>query len=289
MKAPVGGWVGRVHTSSGEDAADDTCTETTSQDASRSLQEVSLGRLVSDVQRLNFGPHQDMRGLADIIDEADVDKLDFVVAMLMAMRRDGFDTPRQACILPPWKFAKVRGLSEDEQAPEVWVKRLAEWREDDFKQGKGFFKKKKRLFLVCAHTHRLVPCGSNGQGYDVQLPRIWFRMSPNVATFAQQVMRSTQMSVAAVPRAASSANGHIAPASAAMEKMVNMLEGMTLDEDGADVDVASQVKQQQLLMPLHLLWWFHRCLSCLIAPLFSPYPTWHASAMTLYSTPLPGV
>ncbi|CAN0187922.1 unnamed protein product, partial [Ectocarpus sp. 8 AP-2014] len=34
-----------------------------------------------------------------------------------------------------------------------------------------------RLFLVCAVTHRLVPCGPDGQGYDIQRPRSWFRMS----------------------------------------------------------------------------------------------------------------
>eukprot|EP00903_Cladosiphon_okamuranus_P006370 g6237.t1 len=55
--------------------------------------------------------------------------------------------PEASRDLHPEQFAKTQGLSEDEQTPEVWVKRLDEWREDDFKEGKGVFKKKKRLFL----------------------------------------------------------------------------------------------------------------------------------------------
>lgn len=165
------------------------------EDASGVSGEVAkLQRLVEDLQLQLGKQHQDVRGWLGVVDkrlEAVVDadagamkRQDFLVAMLMAVRREGFDTPRQACVLPPWKFTEAHGLSEDEQSPEVWLTRLKEWREDDFKEGKGFFKKKKRLFLVCALTHRLVPCGPNGQGYDIQHARTWFRRSISLATFA---------------------------------------------------------------------------------------------------------
>ena len=70
-------------------------------------------------------------------DDGVVGKLESMVTMMMAVGRDGFVIPRRACVLPPWKFAEAHGLSEDEQSPEVWVKRLNEWQEDDFKAGKG--------------------------------------------------------------------------------------------------------------------------------------------------------
>ncbi|CAN0533059.1 unnamed protein product, partial [Laminaria digitata] len=52
-----------------------------------------------------------------------------------------------------------------------------------------------RLFLVCAHTHELVPCGHNGRGYDVQRFRQWVRMTVDVAKFAFQVTCATLAAV----------------------------------------------------------------------------------------------
>ena len=178
-------------------------------------------------------------------DDGVMGTLDFLKAMLMAERREGVDTPRQACVLPPWKFAKAQGLSEDEQKPEEWIKRLKEWREDDFREGKGFFKKKKRLFLVCAQTHRLVPCGRNGQGYDIQQPRTWLRISVSVATFALQVVCSTLAAMAGLPVAGAGAAVEAAvetSASAAMESFQSMLESLNLDDNDADLDVGPQVR-----------------------------------------------
>lgn len=177
-------------------------------------------------------------------DDGVMGTLDSLKAMLMAVRREGIDTPRQACVLPPWKFAQAHGLSEDEQKPEVWIKRLKEWREDDFKEGKGFFKKRKRLFLVCAQTHQLVPCGRNGQGYDIQQPRTWLRISVSVATFALQVVCSTLAAMAALPVAGTGAAVEAAvetSASAAMESFQSMLESLTLDDNDTDLDVGPQV------------------------------------------------
>lgn len=177
-------------------------------------------------------------------DDGVMGTLDSLKAMLMAVRREGIDTPRQACVLPPWKFAKAHGLSEDEQKPDVWINRLKEWREDDFKEGKGFFKKKKRLFLVCAQTHRLVPCGRNGQGYDIQQPRTWLRISVSVATFALQVVCSTLAAMAALPVAGAGAAVEAAvetSASAAMDSFQSMLESLNLDDNDTDLDVGPQV------------------------------------------------
>ncbi|CAM9180095.1 unnamed protein product, partial [Ectocarpus fasciculatus] len=185
--------------------------------------------------------------LVDIIDADDgvMGKLDFLVVMMMAMRRDGFDTPRRACVLPPWVFAQGHGLSDEEQAPDGWVKRLREWREDDFKQGKGVFKTKMRLFLVCAVTHRLVPCGPNGQGYDIQRPRTWFRMSVSVATFVLQVVSATLAAIAAAPLSGAGALAE-ETFSAAMGSMESMLEaqlaGLTLDDGGVDVAVTPELE-----------------------------------------------
>lgn len=206
---------------------------------------------VRDLQHQLEQQHEDVREwvgtlgdrrVADVIDADDgvMGRLDFVVAMLMAMRKEGSDTPRHACVLPPWKFKEAHGLSEDEQMPGTWVKRLEEWQEGDFKDGKGVFKKKKRLFLVCAHTHRLVPCGPSGQGYDIQQPRTWFRMSASIAAFALQVTCSTLSAMAAVPLSGADAAVE-ATVSAAMGTLESMLSdqvaGLTLGNDGADVDV----------------------------------------------------
>ena len=213
---------------------------------------------VAKVQQKLEQQHQDVRRwlgtndqrLAHGVDADDgvMGKLDFLVAMLMAVRGEGFDTPRQACVLPPWKFAKAHGLSEEEQSPEVWVKRLQEWLDDDCREGKGFFKKKKRLFLVCAQTRRLVPCGPTGQGYDIEQPRTWFRMSVSAAAFAIQVVCSTLAAMAVAPVAGGGAAVETA-VTAAMGCLESRLEaqlaGLSLkDDDDADVNVGPQVSNK---------------------------------------------
>ncbi|CAM9664047.1 unnamed protein product [Ectocarpus sp. 4 AP-2014] len=214
-------------------------------DVSSVLEEVGkLQRLVGDLQQ-RLGQHdQDVRGWLGAVDkrfEAIIDadtgaikQREFLVAMLMKVRSEGIDTPRQACFLPEWNFAESRGLSEHEQTPEVWVMRLHEWWEDDFKQGKGVFWKKKRLFLLCAHTHRLVPCGPNGQGYDIQQLRTWARKSISATAFALQVVCSTLGAIAAAPLAATpvaAAGGVVeATVSEALGSLQSKLEGLTLED-----------------------------------------------------------
>ncbi|CAM9593028.1 unnamed protein product [Ectocarpus sp. 13 AM-2016] len=215
-----------------------------------------LERLVTDLQQQQGQQHQDIREqieavdtrLVDMIDADDgvMGRLDFLVVMMMAMRREGFDTPRRACVLPPWDFAQDHGLSDQEQAPDFWVKRLGQWQEDDFKQGKGVFKKKMRLFLVCAATHRLVPCGPDGQGYDIQHSRSWFRMSVSVATFVLQVVCATLAAMAAAPLSGAGALAE-ETLSAAMGSMESMLEaqlaGLALDDGGVNVAAGPQTTQ----------------------------------------------
>ncbi len=226
-----------------------------------------LQRSIVDLQQ-QLG-QQDVRGwikaelkpLADAIhaDDGVMGRLDSVVAMMMEMRREGFDTPRHACVLPPWKFANAHGLSESEQEPEAWVKRIKDWQDDDFKEGKGFFKKKKRLFLVCAHTHRLVPCGPNGQGYDIQQARTWFKTSANVAAFALQIMSATLGAMLATPLAGA---GAVAEATVpeAMEHVESLLqdqfEKLALDDRDADVVVDPEVSNGSF-PPLDLLYVAH--------------------------------
>lgn len=102
---------------------------------------VKLQQLVGDLQQQLVQQNQDVKGwvgaLADSIDSDDgvMGRLDFLVTMLMAVRSEGVDTPQHACVLPPREFAEAHGLFKDEQTPEVWVKRLEYWREDDFKDG----------------------------------------------------------------------------------------------------------------------------------------------------------
>ncbi|CAM9921133.1 unnamed protein product, partial [Ectocarpus sp. 12 AP-2014] len=103
-----------------------------------------------------------------------------------------------------------------------------------------------RLFLECAVTHRLVPCGPHGQGYDIQCPRNWFRMSVSVATFVLQVVSATLAAIAAAPL---SGAGDLAEEtfSAALGSMGSMLEaqlaGVTLDDGGVDVAAGPQIAQ----------------------------------------------
>lgn len=121
----------------------------------------------------------------------------------------------------------------------MWLKRLNEWRENDFKEGKGFFQKRKRLFLVCAHKHRLVPCGPNGQGYDIQQPRTWFRKSVSVATFTLQVVCFTLAAMAVAPVSVAGAAGAALQASVSTAvgsfepQLQDGLARLTIEDDGS--------------------------------------------------------
>lgn len=174
-------------------------------------------------------------------DDGLMERIDFLIVMQMASRGEEIDTPRRACILPPWDFAKpCGGLSDDEQKPENWVKRLGEWQDDGFKKGKGVFTTDKRLFLVCAQTHRLVACGSAGHGYDLRHARKWVRVVTPVAKFALQVACSTLGAMLAAPLSGMSAAAEEA-VSAGMEMLTGQLGRLRVDGGAAEVDMLSQV------------------------------------------------
>lgn len=61
------------------------------------------------------------------------------------------------------------------------------WRKRNFKVGKGVWNKKVWLFLICVHTHQLVPCEKNGRGYDIERAQKWVCMTVHLAKLAFQV------------------------------------------------------------------------------------------------------
>lgn len=106
---------------------------------------------------------------------------------------DRIDTPRLACVLRPWEpFDLPEGLSSSEQDPVNWGRKLEE---DAFKESKGFFKRRMRLFLLYAHTHRLVPCGPSGQGYELQHVRKWVKNTGGVMNMIPQITLASLCSV----------------------------------------------------------------------------------------------
>lgn len=111
-----------------------------------------------------------------------------LVAIEMAGRAQPIDAPRRACVLPPWDFDLRRGLSDEEQKPEVWKKRQEEWQQGGSKAHKGLFTKTTRLFLVCARTDRLVPCGHEGRGYLIECARTWFRAAVNLTSLTASLV-----------------------------------------------------------------------------------------------------
>lgn len=206
----------------------------------------SLQRTIDNIQKRLGGNGGGVLGdlatkvscLEDLVaaDDGVMGRLDFLVAMLMAERGEEVDTPRQAVVLPPWTFAQPHGLSVEEQAPGSWTKKLDDWREGGFKAGKGAFQTKMRLFPLCAHSHRLVACGHNGQGYDVQRARKWVRMTVNALDFLLQVACSTlqAVTVAQLPATALGAAAERAVTSA-LGRLEGGLEGMVFDDHNADI------------------------------------------------------
>ena len=130
-------------------------------------------------------------------------------------------------------------LSDELRRPEVWKKNVEEWRESDFEAGKTVWKKQMRLFLICAHTHQLVPCGHNGRGYDVQRVRKWVRMTVDLAKFALQVTLASLATgvVAQLPATTLGGVGKQA-VKAVSASLSGTLGGLTLRDDN---DEAAEV------------------------------------------------
>lgn len=151
-----------------------------------------------------------------------------VMSIVEADRGEKYDTPRLACVLPPWKFEKPEGgLSEREQSPQHWLERLQMWQEGDFKEGKNLFTKEKRVFLICAHTFRLVACGTNGQGYEVISSRKWVKKTIGTISVLVEITCAA-LGMAAASYAASTLAGEL------------IAEGL----DRGQEEVASGIKTQ---------------------------------------------
>lgn len=205
----------------------------------------NLLHAVKDIQRRLGGVERGvLRGLdANVMellaaDDGVMGRLDFLASMLMTIRGDQVDTPRQACLLPG-NYAQPHGLSDELRRPEVWKKNVEEWRESGFEAGKTVWKKQMRLFLICAHTHQLVPCGHNGRGYDIQRVREWVRMTVDVAQFALQVTLASLATgvVAQLPATTLGGVGEQA-VEAASASLSGTLGGLTLRDDN---DEAAEV------------------------------------------------
>ena len=120
--------------------------------------------------------------------------------MVMADRKKDVDFPSDVCVLPPWEFEKSDGgLTAAEQNQASWQKRRDDWQQSCKKDGKFVFFKKTRLFLVCSRSQRLVPSGHNGQGYELELPRTWFRRTMKTASTVATVGASAVGLAAAAP------------------------------------------------------------------------------------------
>lgn len=157
------------------------------------------------------------------------------------LRREEIDTPRLACILPEWSFKLPEGLTEEEQDPARWRKRLDEWRDSDFKRGRATFTRKMRLFLLCAHTYRLVPCGSQGQGYEVRRSRSWLKKTSDVTQFMLQIASGTLRAMKAAGASPPVPPGLVdTGVESAMESTVNKLEARLTRFEDADGPIDSR-------------------------------------------------
>eukprot|EP00903_Cladosiphon_okamuranus_P006418 g6282.t1 len=90
---------------------------------------------------------------------------------------------------------------------------------------------------------RTSPRASPASEYGIDQPRTWFRMSVKVATFALQVLCTTLSSMALAPLSGGGAavEATVSAALGTFESMLqHRLEGLTLDDDAAAVDVAPQ-------------------------------------------------
>lgn len=166
-----------------------------------------------------------------------VKNIKFVIDMMMEDRGERYNTPRLCCVLPPWNFGREEGISFTDQSPTVWMSRLNGWQEDNFKGGKTVFTKRTRLFLVCAHTYRLVSCGAKGQGYEIREVRERWKKVGSFLLTALQLSCAT-VGAGAAAGVPSTVLGEAAKATlglaeeAARSELGRLKEHVTADEQG---------------------------------------------------------
>ena len=73
------------------------------------------------------------------------------------------------CLLPAPESGEKR-LEEGDRSFEKWSSLFRTWCKEGKKKGKGFARRKLRLFFVCAQDGSLAECGPDGQGYKVSSP-----------------------------------------------------------------------------------------------------------------------
>lgn len=155
--------------------------------------------------------------------------------MLTNLRAETYDTPRLACVLRPWEpFDLPEGLSSREQDPTIWASKLEE---DILKKNERYFKKNMRLFLVCALTHRLVPCGPLGQGYRLQHVRKWVKKTARVADMMLRITLASLCGALGAGLASTALSGAVGAAFGVTQEetacaLRRRLERMTLGEGG---------------------------------------------------------
>lgn len=207
----------------------------------RTVSGKGLARLQRTVEGMQQQSGRDKRDLDRRLEALSSDttelkpQVELAVTMLMAERADEVETPRQACVLPGG-YAQF-GNWDNLRKPEVWTKTLEEWVASGYKAGKEFWKRRMRLFLVCAHTHQLVPCGHNGRGYKVQRYRKWARVTFDVAKFVLQATCATlaAMVVGHLPSTASGFGEQLVDA--AVSRLQERLEASVSDDRGGQVGV----------------------------------------------------
>lgn len=102
-------------------------------------------------------------------------------AMLRNMALDvaylRWPVPRLACLLP----SHDGQLTEHDRGFDSWTDRLRAWCRDGKKKGKGKFRRRLRLFFLCASDFSLAECGPDGQGYEVREVLDWVKKARPVA------------------------------------------------------------------------------------------------------------
>ncbi|CAN0505917.1 unnamed protein product, partial [Laminaria digitata] len=147
--------------------------------------DATLSGVAADVGRLAANMPVILTGMAETQGE--------MKTILMAAQGDKVETPRQVCILPG-HYAQ-EGLTDSMRDPLVWKTKRAEFDQGDFEVEKTIFTKNLRLFLVCARTEQLVPCGHDGRGYEVRIIRDRARVVFKIAKGVVEVASATLAAV----------------------------------------------------------------------------------------------
>lgn len=218
--------------------------------------QLSIDGIPQQLQNITAAVHLLLEGYMQLNEKHDRNQhsnsltLQVVKTMMKRNRTEMYDTPRLACLLVPWDFALLQGLSPEEQNPKNWIRRLVD---GGASKTRGWFRKNVRLFLVCARTFHLVPCGPEGHGYMIQQFRTWTKIAVGVMKVMVQ-LTSTVLGASASSDLSSylldAAEGSLRVAEGdGVSSLKTYLRGST----GRSVEVVHKVSMQSLEM------WFRIC------------------------------